>query len=96
MFVGQIAFHRRECPNNANPGCLLERRPPKDRGLPSPHPGWIVAQALRQTTTPKLVWRLLGSWIRTLRPGLVPSKQVVAAARRRQNRNPREIPPGPP
>jgi hypothetical protein len=28
---------------------LPERRPPKDRGLPSPHPGWVIAQVFLQT-----------------------------------------------
>jgi hypothetical protein len=33
-------------------------------------------------TTPKLVWRFFGSWIRSVRPGLAPSEQVVAVALR--------------
>jgi len=59
-------FHRRECLNSANPECLPQGRAPKDRGLASPHPGWVIAQGL-----PKLLW---------LRPGLAPSEQVVAPA----------------
>jgi hypothetical protein len=99
MFVGQIAFHRREYLNSANSGnaiaarrrqppqirCLPEGRAPKDRGLPSPHPNWLTAQGLLQilsATTLKLVWRFFGSWIRTVRPGLAPSEQVVAVALR--------------
>jgi hypothetical protein len=31
---------------------------------------------------PKSVWRSFGSWIRTIRPGLAPSEQVVAIAMR--------------
>ncbi|HEY1161171.1 MAG TPA: IS4 family transposase, partial [Terracidiphilus sp.] len=31
---------------------------------------------------PKLIWRSFGSWIRTIRPGLAPSEQVVAIALR--------------
>jgi hypothetical protein len=46
-------FHRREYPNSANPECLPEGRAPKDRGLPSPHPGCA--------TTPEMVWRFFGS-----------------------------------
>ena len=45
----------------------------------------LIAQGLLQVlsaTTPKLVWRLFGSWLRTVRPGLAPSEQVVAAALR--------------
>ena len=43
----------------------------------------LIAQGLLQilsATTPKLVWRSFGSWIRTVRPGLAPSEQVVAVA----------------
>src|ERR1019366_1156557 len=40
--------------------------------------GAILASA----TQPKLVWRSFGSWIRTIRPGLAPSEQVVAVALR--------------
>jgi hypothetical protein len=99
MFVGQIAFHHREYLNSANPetataarqrqppqiACLPEGRAPKDRGLPSPHPNWLIAQGLLQilsATTLKLVWRFFGSWIRTVRPGLAPSERVVAVALR--------------
>src|SRR5205823_11839473 len=45
----------------------------------------LIAQGLLQilsATQPKLVWRSFGSWIRTIRPGLAPSEQVVAAALR--------------
>ena len=31
-------------------------------------------------TAPKLAWRFIGSWIRTVRPGLAPSEQVAAVA----------------
>jgi DDE superfamily endonuclease len=45
----------------------------------------LIAQGLLQilsATQPTLVWRSFGSWIRTLRPGLAPSEQVVAVALR--------------
>ena len=45
----------------------------------------LIAQGLLQVlsaTQPKLVWRSFGSWIRTIRPGLAPSEQVVAIALR--------------
>ena len=45
----------------------------------------LIAQGLLQilaATSPKLVWRSFGSWIRTVRPGLAPSELVVAAALR--------------
>jgi hypothetical protein len=45
----------------------------------------LVAQGLLQilsATKPKLVWRFFGSWLRTVRPGLAPSEQVVAVALR--------------
>lgn len=45
----------------------------------------LIAQGLLQilsATTPHLVWRSFGSWIRTIRPGLAPSEQVVAVALR--------------
>jgi hypothetical protein len=45
----------------------------------------LIAQGLLQilsATQPKLVWRSFGSWIRTIRPGLAPSEQVVAIALR--------------
>ena len=45
----------------------------------------LIAQGLLQilsATQPKLVWQSFGSWIRTIRPGLAPSEQVVAAALR--------------
>ena len=41
----------------------------------------LIAQGLLQilsATTPTLVWRSFGSWIRTIRPGLAPSEQVAA------------------
>jgi len=40
----------------------------------------FVAQGLRQKATPKPVWRLFASRLRTVRPGLAPSEQVVAVA----------------
>jgi hypothetical protein len=45
----------------------------------------LIAQGLLQilsATQPKLVWQSFGSWIRTIRPGLAPSEQVVAIALR--------------
>jgi hypothetical protein len=45
----------------------------------------LIAQGLLQilsATQPKLVWRSFGSWIRTIRPALAPSEQVVAVALR--------------
>jgi hypothetical protein len=45
----------------------------------------LIAQGLLQilsATKPKLVWQSFGSWIRTVRPGLAPSRQVVAVALR--------------
>ena len=45
----------------------------------------IVAQGLMQilsATHPKLIWQSFGSWIRTIRPGMPPSEQVVAIALR--------------
>jgi len=45
----------------------------------------LIAQGLLQilsATMPKSVWRSFGSWIRTRRPGLAPSEQVVAIAMR--------------
>ena len=45
----------------------------------------LIAQGLLQilsATQPKMVWRSFGSWIRTVRPGLAPSEQVVAVALR--------------
>ena len=45
----------------------------------------LMPQGLLQilsATKPKLVWRSFGSWIRTARPGLAPSEQVVAIALR--------------
>ena len=45
----------------------------------------LIAQGLLQilaAKTPTRVWRSFGSWIRTIRPGLAPSEQVVAVALR--------------
>src|ERR1035441_7448740 len=45
----------------------------------------LIAQGLLQilsATIPTLVWQSFGSWIRTVRPGLAPSEQVVAIALR--------------
>ncbi len=45
----------------------------------------LIAQGLLQilsATMSKSVWRSFGSWIRTIRPGLAPSEQVVAIAMR--------------
>ena len=45
----------------------------------------IIAQGLLQilsATHPRLIWQSFGSWVRTIRPGLAPSEQVVAIALR--------------
>jgi hypothetical protein len=45
----------------------------------------LIAQGLLQilsATQPTMVWRSFGSWLRTIRPGLAPSEQVVALALR--------------
>ena len=45
----------------------------------------LIAQGLLQilaATSPGLIWRSFGSWIRTVRPGLAPSEQVTAIALR--------------
>jgi len=45
----------------------------------------LIAQGLLQilsATIPTLVWQSFGSWLRTVRPGLAPSEQVVAVALR--------------
>lgn len=45
----------------------------------------LIAQGLLQilsATQTNLVWQSFGSWIRTIRPGLAPSEQVVALALR--------------
>jgi len=45
----------------------------------------LIAQGLMQvlaTTVPELAWRSLGSWLRTVRPGICPSDLVVAEALR--------------
>jgi hypothetical protein len=45
----------------------------------------LIAQGLLQilsATVPELIWRSFGSWIRTIRPGLAPSEQVVTIALR--------------
>ena len=68
----------------------------------------LIAQGLLQilsATKPTLVWQSFGSWIRTVRPGLAPSEQVVAIALRNtlpeflataaKTLNPREIHPRP-
>ena len=65
--------------------CLPEGPPPKARGLPSQHPGWVIAQSLLRVlsaTTHKLVWRFFGSCLRTVRSGLGSSEHVVAVALR--------------
>jgi hypothetical protein len=88
-------FHHRKYLNSASPRtataarrrhppqrCLPEARPPKDRGRPSPHPGWFIAQGLLWATAPMLVWRFIGACIRAVRPGLGPSEHVIAVALR--------------
>ena len=45
----------------------------------------LIAQGIMQalaTTVPQLVWASFGSWLRTIRPGIVPSEAVVACALR--------------
>jgi len=45
----------------------------------------LIAQGLLQVlsmTSHQLVWQLFGSWIRTIRPGILPSEQVVMTALR--------------
>src|SRR3972149_1954066 len=45
----------------------------------------LIAQGLLQilsARSPQRVWQSFGSWIRTIRPGLVPSEQVAASAPR--------------
>jgi hypothetical protein len=45
----------------------------------------VIAQGLlqcRAVLEPRLVWSQFGSWLRTIRPGLLPSEQVVAVALR--------------
>lgn len=45
----------------------------------------LIAQGLLQilsARSPQRVWQSFGSWIRTIRPGLVPSEQVAAIAMR--------------
>jgi hypothetical protein len=45
----------------------------------------LIAQGLLQilaATSPDLVWRSFGSWMRTIRPALAPSEQVTAIALR--------------
>jgi hypothetical protein len=45
----------------------------------------LIAQGLLQVlsaTTPQLVWQFFGSWIRTVRPALAPSEQVVSVGLR--------------
>lgn len=43
----------------------------------------LIAQGIMlalATTVPQLVWASFGSWLRTVRPGIVPSEAVVAKA----------------
>jgi hypothetical protein len=45
----------------------------------------LIAQGILlalATTVPQLVWASFGSWLRTIRPGIVPSEAVVACALR--------------
>jgi len=45
----------------------------------------LIAQGLLQclaVLNPRAVWRQFGSWLRTVRPGILPSEQVVAVALR--------------
>jgi len=45
----------------------------------------LIAQGILlalATTVPELVWGSFGSWLRTIRPGIVPSEAVTAIARR--------------
>jgi hypothetical protein len=45
----------------------------------------LIAQGIMlalATTVPQLVWASFGSWLRTIRPGIVPSEAVVAIALR--------------
>jgi hypothetical protein len=45
----------------------------------------LIAQGLLQilaATLPRTIWRSFGSWMRTIRPGMAPSEQVVAIALR--------------
>ena len=45
----------------------------------------VIAQGLLQMLAilyPDTVWRRFGSWLRTIRPGVAPSEQVVALALR--------------
>jgi hypothetical protein len=45
----------------------------------------LIAQGILlalATTVPRLVWASFGSWLRTIRPGIVPSEAVVACALR--------------
>jgi len=45
----------------------------------------LVAQGVLQllaATVPALIWRSFGSWLRTIRPGLASSEQVVTIALR--------------
>ena len=58
-------------PSSSPSGCVRFRNP-NGQGL----------LQILSATTPKLVWRFFGSWIRTVRPGLAPSEQVVAIALR--------------
>src|ERR1035438_7904940 len=62
------------------------RRPGRDTGArtnwPDPLQCRPVGPPPDGARDPKLVWRSFGSWIRTIRPGLAPSEQVVAVALR--------------
>ncbi len=45
----------------------------------------VIAQGLMQclaVTQPRTIWRLFGSWLRTVRPNLPPSERVVAVSLR--------------
>ena len=45
----------------------------------------LIAQGIMlaiATTAPQLVWASFGSWLRTIRPGIIPSEAVVAIALR--------------
>ena len=45
----------------------------------------VIAQGLLQILSglhPQLVWSYFGSWIRTIRPGIPPSEQIVSMALR--------------
>jgi hypothetical protein len=80
MFVGRMeAKIGRQPPQIA---CLPEHRAPKHRGLPSPRPGWFIAQGLLSATPPKLLRRFFGSILRVVPPAMTPSEHIVAVALR--------------